>query len=164
MLMHRPVQEEDLPIICQFPQSEQELFFMFPRASFPFTVEQLQDAIAQRTDSTVILLDHRVVGFANFYSCIPEDKCSIGNVIVSPHARNQGVGQYLIETMVQIAFTSHHVRAVELSCFNHNTKGILFYSKLGFKPVYIEGRTDHQGNRVASIHMELSLKDHRSIS
>ena len=67
MLTHRPVLDADIPLICQFPQSEHELFFMFPKASYPLTIDQLKEAIAQRFDSTVVLLDDRVAGFANFY-------------------------------------------------------------------------------------------------
>jgi hypothetical protein len=40
---------------------------MFPKASYPLTIDQLKEAIAQRFDSTVVLLDDRVAGFANFY-------------------------------------------------------------------------------------------------
>jgi len=155
MLTHRPVQEADLPLICQFPRSELELFFMFPKATYPLTVEQLSAAIAQRSDSTVILLDGRVVGFANFYIFEPGERCAIGNVVVAPDARGQGVGQYLIETMVQIALTKYQAKEVQISCFNQNVPGLLLYLKLGFRPFEIESRIDKQGNRVASIHMKL---------
>jgi len=154
MLTNRPVQEADLPTICQFPQSELELFFMFPKASYPLTVEQLQGSIARRTDSTVVLMDGRVVGFANFHVCEPGEKCAIGNVIVAPDVRGQGVGQYLIETMVQIALTKYQAKEVQISCFNQNVPGLLLYQKLGFRPFEIEDRIDKQGNRVASIHMK----------
>jgi GNAT superfamily N-acetyltransferase len=156
MLTHRPVQEVDISTICQFPRSELELFFMFPKATYPLTVEQLSAAIAQRSESTVILLDGRVVGFANFYGCEPGEKCAIGNVIVAPDARGQGVGKYLIETMIQIALTKHMVKEVQISCFNQNVPGLLLYQKLGFRPFELESRIDKQGNRVASIHMKLS--------
>jgi ribosomal protein S18 acetylase RimI-like enzyme len=156
MLTNRPVQEVDISTICQFPRSELELFFMFPKATYPLTVNQLKDAIAQRTDSTVVLMDGRVVGFANFYVCEPGEKCAIGNVIVAPDARGQGVGQYLIETMVQIALTQYQAKEVRISCFNQNVSGLLLYQKLGFRPFEIESRIDKQGNRVASIHMKLS--------
>ena len=34
----RNVQENDLKTICNFPQDEQELYFMFPKADYPLTV------------------------------------------------------------------------------------------------------------------------------
>ena len=57
LLSHRPVAEKDIQLICGFPQSDDELFFFFPKASFPLAASQLQDAIAQRSDSTVVELD-----------------------------------------------------------------------------------------------------------
>jgi ribosomal protein S18 acetylase RimI-like enzyme len=155
MLTYRPVQEADIPFICRFPQSEHELYFLYPKASYPLTIEQLKNSIDQRTDSTVVLLDDRVVGFANFYICEEGEKCAIGNVVVAPDTRGQGVGKYLIETMVQIAFTKHKAKEVHISCFNQNVAGLLLYQKLGFRPVAIEERIDKEGNRVALIHMEL---------
>lgn len=155
MLTHRPIEADDIPIICQFPQSAQELYFLFPKASYPLSVEQLKNAIDQRHDSTVVLQDHCVVGFANFYICEPEVKCSVGNVIIAPEARGQGVGQYLIEAMVDIAVTKHKAKELHLSCFNQNVSGLLLYQKLGFRPFAIEGRVDKQGARVALIHMKL---------
>jgi RimJ/RimL family protein N-acetyltransferase len=155
MLTYRPVQEADIPFICRFPQSEHELYFLYPKASYPLTIEQLKNSIDQRTDSTVVLLDDRVVGFANFYICEEGEKCAIGNVVVAPETRGQGVGKYLIETMVQIAFTKHKAKEVHISCFNQNVAGLLLYQKLGFRPVAIEERVDKGGNRVALIHMEL---------
>jgi hypothetical protein len=36
-LTHRPIEEKDIPVVCGFPQSEDELFFMFPKASYPLS-------------------------------------------------------------------------------------------------------------------------------
>ena len=116
----------------------------------------MKDAIDRRTDSTVVLLGERVVGFANFYICEPGEKCAIGNVVVAPKIRGYGVGKYLIETMVQIALTKHRAKEVHISCFNQNVAGLLLYQKLGFMPVVIEERFDKEGNRVALIHMKFS--------
>lgn len=154
-LTHRPVTENDIQLICGFPQNEDELFFLFPKAEFPLTPSQLQDAIAQRSDSTVVELDGVVVGFANFYRWEVGGCCSIGNVIVSPAARGRGVGRYLIERMVALAFSKHQAAEVTVSCFNQNVAGLLLYPKLGFKPFAVEERKDRRGNRVALIHLRL---------
>lgn len=156
-LSHRPVQEADLPVICLFPQNEQELYFMFPAAEFPLTVDQLIIHMERRWDSTVVLFDGKVAGFANFYLCQPGETCSIGNVIVSPDIRGQGVGRYLINTMIQIAATKHNVKNVQLTCFNQNINGLLLYQGMGFKPVFIEERRDKQGNRIAAIHFVFNI-------
>lgn len=154
-LAHRPVEGKDIPIICGFPQSEDELFFMFPNATYPLSHVQLQEAIALRSDSTVVELDDKVVGFANFYHWETGGRCSIGNVIVAPAARGRGVGRYLIEQMIGLAFSKHQAAEVSVSCFNQNITALLLYPKLGFQPYAIEERQDKNGNRVALIHMRL---------
>jgi ribosomal protein S18 acetylase RimI-like enzyme len=137
-LTHRPVSEDDICIICGFPQSEDELFSLYPKATFPLSSSQLRDAIGKRTDSTVVELDGKAIAFANFYRWETGGLCSIGNVIVSPDARGRGVGRYLIEQMIDIAFSKHQASEIEVSCFNDNVAGLLFYSKLGFRPYDVE--------------------------
>ena len=154
-LTHRPVDEKDIQVICSFPQSEDELFFLFPNAAFPLAPSQLQDAIAQRSDSTVVEFGGEVVAFANFYRWEAGGCCSIGNVIVSPATRGRGVGHYLIEKMIGLAFSKHQAAEVTVSCFNENVAGLLLYPKLGFQPYAIEERQDKKGNQVALVHMRL---------
>ncbi len=158
MLSCRPVQSSDLPIICSFPQTAQELFFMFPKAVYPLTVDQLSQAISERFDSTVLIAGTDVVGFANYHKCEPGMSCSIGNVIVSPIVRGKGAGRYLVQTMMAIARDRYHANQVEISCFNQNQTALLLYSKLGFNPYAIEERQDPDGNRVALIHMRYEWK------
>ena len=155
LLTHRPVAEKDIQRICGFPQTEDELYFLFPKATFPLSVSQLQDAIAQRSDSTVVELDGEVVAFANFYRNETGGVCSIGNVIVFPAARGRGVGSFLIKHMANLAFSKHLAAEVTVSCFNQNTAGLLLYPKLGFQPYAIEERENKEGNPVALIHMRL---------
>lgn len=153
VLSHRPVQPEDFPLICAFPRDARELFFMFPKADYPLTTEQLKASVDSRFDSTTFLCGGVPAGFANFYICQPGETCSIGNVIVDPSRRGMGIGSYLINTMIGIAVEKHRVKNVQLSCFNNNVDGLFLYQKLGFKPLFFEDRVDKQGNRVASIHM-----------
>lgn len=155
-LTHRPVDEKDIQIICGFPESEDELFFLSPKAEFPLSSSQLRDAIAQRSDSTVVELGGEVIAFANFYRWESGGRCSIGNVIVSPAARGRGVGRYLIEQMIALAFSKHQAAEIIVSCFNQNIAGLLFYQKLGFQPYAIEERQGRKGNRIALIHLRLS--------
>jgi ribosomal protein S18 acetylase RimI-like enzyme len=155
-LTHRHVTEKDIQLICGFPQSEDELFFLFPKAIFPLNPSQLQGVIARRSDSTVVEFDGEVVAFANFYRWEAGGRCSIGNVIVSPAVRGRGVGRYLVERMIVLAFSKYRAAEVTVSCFNQNVAGLLLYPKLGFQPYAVEERKDGKGNRVALIHMRLA--------
>ncbi len=130
---------------------------MFPRATFPLTIEQLSNAVSRRFDSTVVLFDGETAGFANFHQMQPGEDCSIGNVIIRPDMRGKGVGRYLITTMIDIAREKYHVKSVKLACFNQNISGLLLYNRLGFKPVFMEERVDRQGKTVISIHMDFLI-------
>ncbi len=155
-LSHREVRADDVPLIGTFPQDEEELFFLFPKATYPLTPEQLSRAIERRFDSTVVLLDDRPCAFANFYVREPRGTCAIGNVVVALETRGTGVGRYLVETMVRKALLKHRATEVRISCFNGNVAGLLLYAKLGFAPFAVERRLDPHGSRVGLIHMRLS--------
>lgn len=68
-------------------------------------------------------------------------------------ARGRGIGHYLIEQMIGLAFSKHQATEVTISCFSQNVAGLLLYPKLGFQPYAVEERQDKKGNRVALIHM-----------
>ncbi len=154
-LTHRPVAEQDLAAICAFTQNPAELFYCFPKADFPLTPGQLQAAIDQRSDSTVVLLDGVVVAFANFYRWETGGVCAIGNVMVAPAARGRGVARYLLEQMLATAFSRHQACEVQVSCFNQNVAGLLLYPQLGFVPYALEERVGKTGERLALIHLRL---------
>lgn len=156
MFTHREVQLDDLPRICTFPQGPEELFFLFPRATFPLTPDQLQRSIDSRFDSTVVLDGPVVCAFANLYVRDGDGACAIGNVVVAPEARGRGAGRFLIETMISTALAHHSPREVGISCFNGNVAGLLLYAQLGFFPYAVERRLDPSGARVALVHMRLS--------
>ncbi|MDR1180590.1 MAG: GNAT family N-acetyltransferase [Bacteroidales bacterium] len=153
----RLVETADFKAICNLPQSAEELFFMFPKAEYPLTESQLEIAVNNRFDSTVVLQNNVIVGFANFYEKEENNYCSIGNVIVSSKLRNQGVGAFLIQAMERIALTKYNVSEIHISCFNTNTKGILLYSKLGYTPYKIEKRMTSQGESLALIKLRKVL-------
>jgi RimJ/RimL family protein N-acetyltransferase len=94
-----------------------------------------------------------VVGFANFYRAERNDVCCIGNVIVSLIARGEGVATFIVEMMTRLVFERYGANAVQISCFNENTAGLLLYPKLGFVPYAIEERPSLVNGRSALIHM-----------
>ena len=155
---HRAVENNDLDIISKFPQNEDELYFMFPKAVFPLTVDQMQTSIDSRYDSTVILCNDIIVGFANFYEAIVDQHCSIGNVIVNPLFRGKGAGKYLIGVMESIAIKKYTVSEIHISCFNLNVIGLLLYHKLGYFPYDIEKWIDKKSNQAVLIKMKKEIK------
>ena len=153
-LKHRAIEKPDFEQICQFPQNAEELFFMYPKAEYPLTENQLESAINSRFDSTVILFKDIIVGIANFYEVKKNLYVSIGNVVVDANYRNLGIGKYLIQTMEQIAVEKYSVSELHLSCFNTNTKGLLLYSKLGYIPYGTEEWLTPQSESLVLIKMK----------
>lgn len=156
-LTHRPVQPHDIATICCFPQGPDELFYMFPRAEYPLTPAQLSDAIASRSGSTVVEGDGTVLAFANFYKAEHSGVCALGNVVVAPAARGHGVARYLVQCMIELARSRFEAREVWVSCFNHNTAGLLLYPQLGFVPFAVEERQGPDNTRVALVQMKQVL-------
>lgn len=157
MLTHRPLQTADLATLCQFPQTAKELFYFFPKADYPLTTEQLALAIEQRTHSTIIEKDGKIAGFANFYHWQAGGCCKVGNVIVNPSMRGQGIAKYLMKTMIHKARENYQANQVQVSCFNENATALLLYKQLGFTPFDIEERINKQGKKVALIHLAYEL-------
>ncbi|WP_194788965.1 GNAT family N-acetyltransferase [Pseudomonas sp. UFMG81] len=154
---HRPVRPTDIPAICCFPQGPDELFYMFPKATYPLTPAQLSEAIDQRSGSTVVEKDGVILGFANFYKAEVGGICALGNVVVAPAARGKGVARHLVHSMIALAREQFMAKEVWVSCFNHNTAGLLLYPQLGFLPFGIEERQAPDGRRVALVQMKQLL-------
>ena len=157
-LSHRPACAADLAAIVEFPQNADELFFSYPKANWPLSVGQLAAAMAERRDSTVALLDGRVAGFANFYQWQHGDFCALGNLMVAPWARGQGVAHYLVAVMEQLAREHYKARRMQVSCFNANSAGLLLYPKLGYQLNAVLERQDPHGARVALIQFSKPLQ------
>ena len=138
-----------------FPQTKKELFNIFPAAVYPLTVEQLRKAVDSRFESTVILQGGTVVGFANYYSLKPGISCAIGNLIVKPDMRGRGVGRFLTQTMIDIAFAKYAVATVFISCFSDNFAGLLLYTKLGFTPLSIDSAKDPEGRVIPRVNLHM---------
>mgnify|MGYP002622615055 CR=1 FL=1 len=153
----RDVADSDLSQICRFPQNREELLFMYPRAEYPLTIQQLRDAIYQRSDSKVLESGEQVVAFANFYEVSPNSHCTIGNVIVNPSHRGSGAATFLVREMERIAKQKYQVPEVRISCFNSNVAALLLYSKLGYLPFTIEKRTGTDGGFLALIKLKRML-------
>jgi RimJ/RimL family protein N-acetyltransferase len=154
---HRAATADDLSEIVTFAQNAEELFFCYPKADWPLSVGQLAATMAERRDSTVALLNGRVAGFANFYQWQYGDYCALGNLMIAPWARGQGVAHYLVTAMEQLAREHYHAKRMQVSCFNANSAGLLLYPKLGYSPSGIVKRRDRQHQRVALIQFDKAL-------
>ena len=53
--------------------------------------------------------------------------------MIAPWARSQGVAQYLVRVMEQMARRDFAARELRVSCFNDNSAGLLLYARLGYR-------------------------------
>lgn len=150
LLAHRPAELDDLAQVSGFVRNADELFHSYPKGHWPLSVEQLASVWRERRNSTLALLDTRPAGFANFYQHERGHYCSLGNLMIAPWARGQGVARYLVGVMEQLARRDHEARELRISCFSDNAAGLLLYSDLGYQTRQIVERT--RGNqRVALV-------------
>lgn len=155
---YRKAVSADYAAICAFPKDSMEVFFMSPKLEYPRTSDQLEQAAQGREKLTVILNeDEQVIGYANLYYQHEQDLYWLGNVIVSPDDRGKGAAEFLIRTMLAAAKKDLKLRELHLVCHNVNTKGMLLYSRLGFKPYEIVKRTGPQESTIAGIFMKIEL-------
>lgn len=160
-LTHRPLADADIPRICTFPRDAEELYFLFPKATWPLTPDQVRESLAVRRDPTVVLRGGVVVGYANFATFEEGKSASLGNVSVDPNLRGTGIAAYLVQVMAERAIVHHGLPELVLRCFNTNTPALLLYRKLGFVPFAIEERQTPRGQRVALFTMRLTREDWR---
>lgn len=152
---HRPLEERDADLICGFVQSAEELFFAFPKATFPLMPDALIAAARQRFDPTVVLEDEVVVGYANFIKVKEKGVCAIGNLMVHPDHRRKGVATYLVKVMMRKAFETYCARFVRVACFSHNQAAYQLYHRLGFRPADLEQRVTADGTPVLLVNLYL---------
>lgn len=157
MYSYRALVPEDYEVVSSFPQNEQELYYMFPKATYPLTPSQVEEGVKNRLKPTVFLYNQEVVAYANIYDHV-DDFCWLGNVIVSPNYRGKGVSQYLVEVMSDIAKEEIKVNKLKLVCHNTNTRAILLYTKLGFRPFDVTRIEKPSGEVIAGVRMEKVLR------
>jgi len=153
---YRDVAEADFPLIASFPQDEDEAYYMYPKAIYPLTADQLRSAAAGRSSPTVVTDSGTVVGYGNLYEVNEGEDCWIGNIIVCPSRRGSGAAAYLIQSLINRASEEYRVKTVRLICHNTNTRALLFYAGLGFKPY--EVRHQEGSRKIAGIRMSLPVE------
>lgn len=157
MITFRDLEQGDLELIAGFPRTAEETYFMFPKARHPLTPEQLAAAAAERRCLTVALDRTRVVAYANFYHWEEGGTCAVGNLVVHPDFRSQGLASALMGRMIERAVEEYSATRLEVACFSPNTAALLLYRKLGFTPFDIRERRDHHNRPVALVMLEKNI-------
>ncbi len=158
-LTFRSALKSDFAEILLFPANKNELFYFSPSASYPLTLEQLEKQLSTRHESTVMLDNNQVVGFANFYNVKKHRIAFIGNLIIKPEKRRQGLARRLLLMMMEKGFNQLQLKEIHLSCFQQNTAAQLLYKQLGFKAYAEETRHNSDNQAVSLLHLKIKKTD-----
>jgi len=155
MCKFREATENDFEEICSLVKSREEMFLLFPKGNYPFTVAQLRELSKERIELTVVVDKCEIIGFANIYNHEENKYAFIGNVIIEEEHRGKGLGAEIVSYMLNQAFTKYGLPEVRISVFSENTPALLLYTGFGFTPYAVEERRNFEGRRIALIHMKL---------
>lgn len=156
MIEIRAAVPADLETITGLLTSPQELFLVYPRGRFPFTLPQALKLYQERFEFTVICDGDTIAGFANLYDRKQNDSAFIGNVFIAPAYRRQGMGKLLLTYMIKAAFEKYHLAEVRLSVFADNSPAIALYHAFGFHEYAREHRMDPDNELKTLLHMRLA--------
>ena len=152
----RPVAEADQAAILEWLADQAELFRVYPAAVPPFDRHQLQTLLHEREESTILEMAGEAAGFANLYHVRPRAHAFIGNVIIAPRWRGQGLGTELLRHMLD-RIRARHIPEARLSVFADNTPALRLYHRHGFTPYAMEERTDPHGRMVILLHLKKTV-------
>lgn len=155
----RNIEKTDFSEVCKLPQTEEELFFMFPKANFPLTQEQLVENLKTRFNPTVFLDDNVIIGFANFYEMKENESCWIGNLILQADYRRKGIGRLIVQTMEEQAKLNYNMREINIACFNNNLSALRMYHRLGYTPFEMEERSGRNDTCHVLIKMKKRIEE-----
>ena len=162
-LTYRTVNEDDLPILCSFLQTPEELSLVLPKATFPLTPASLKETCAKATESIVVCYRGEAVGFSNLFVGQEPGLCSISHFFVAPGFRRKGIGRYLV--MVMTAQARRRYKAIEiwLSCFASNTWALILYERAGFHPVSMKTIRKPKRDPTVLLYLRLSFQNQQPI-
>jgi ribosomal protein S18 acetylase RimI-like enzyme len=89
----RAAAPDDLVTITNLLATPEELFLVYPKGHFPFTIPQAQKLFNERFEFTVLCDGDKIAGFANLYDRQQDEYAFIGNVFIAPEYRCQGLGK-----------------------------------------------------------------------
>jgi RimJ/RimL family protein N-acetyltransferase len=103
--------------------------------SYPLTHKQLATYLANEKSWAFNIVDpsrNKIIGHAELLLS-PKDICKIDKLIIGDKDnRGRGIGQQVINKLLDYAFTNLDITTVELNVFDWNIAGIRCYEKCGF--------------------------------
>ena len=117
--------------------------------SYPLTHEQLQTYLANKYNYAFNVVDtarDKIIGHAGVLLS-GKDICKIDKLIIGDKDnRGRGIGQQVINELLNYAFTNLDVTTIELNVFDWNIAGIKCYEKCGFSMNPVKQSFFHVGD------------------
>ena len=158
----RETVQDDYEGICQLITSEEELFLVYPKGTYPLNLEQLEHLKEVRQKLTVATERLQVIGFANLYDFVPGRHAFIGNLIVDKDFRKRGIGKEMVDYMLGLVFHQHDLPEARISVFRDNIPAFNLYSDFGFHLFETTDLKNFKGERVNLLHMKLSRTEYQA--
>ncbi|WP_214229433.1 GNAT family protein [Pedobacter sp. B4-66] len=128
--------ENDFKRLISWVDNEEMLVqFAGPLFSFPLTIGQLQEYKNDKNRHLfkVIGPDNHAIGHAELFQSDDEKMVRICRVLIGDKTkRGQGIGQQIINELLNISFVKLDKENVELNVYDWNTSAIKCYEKVGF--------------------------------
>jgi len=135
---------------------------------YPLDHGQLSDYLedSRSLPFNVVMDEDRVIGHAEIIQ-INESMCKLDKVLIADKSlRGKGIGEKLINTLLDYSFNEMGMNEVELNVYDWNQAGIRCYEKVGFiKNPGKEQVTEFDNKRWEYFNMSIDRKtwlDHKS--
>ncbi|MES2773197.1 MAG: GNAT family protein [Bacteroidota bacterium] len=121
-------------LVSWVDSKEMLMQFGGPGFNFPLTDEQLEQSLADPNRYAFKVVDNAtnaIIGHAQVYST--EDSAILGRILIGEKAnRGRGLGEQIVELLLELAFSGFGKTRVQLNVFDWNAGAIKCYEKVGF--------------------------------
>ncbi|MGG9971323.1 GNAT family N-acetyltransferase [Ferruginibacter sp. SUN002] len=136
MIQLQKFSSTDYDILLSWIDSEELLMqFAGPAFTFPLTADQLDRSLNDRNRYAfkVIQINTKaMIGYAEI--CIKENTACLCRILIGDKSlRGKGIGQKIVEQLLEYAFAKLDQQTAELNVYDWNTAAIKCYEKLGFE-------------------------------
>jgi len=121
-------------LISWIDSAEALMQFGGPQFTFPLTAEKLDISLSDKSRIAFSIISNETnssIGHAEIY--LSESSAKIGRILIGDaKQRGKGLGQQIVNSLLEHTFFKLDKATVELNVFDWNTSAIKCYEKVGF--------------------------------
>ena len=150
MIELRQFDKTDFDRLISWIDSEKFMIqFAGPIFTFPLTTEQLEKYISDKNRlpfKVIMIKTGKVIGHAEIYNSKKSTAKLCRILIGDKDLRGKGLGEKIVNELVEFSFNKLNAVIVELNVYNWNTSAIKCYEKVGFIVNPSKSKTTQYGN------------------